>query len=179
MGSRGIVPPFLTSALNAVSRSGHFASGEITRGTQCIGRWVVPPTPSGSCGLEKNLLFLPGIETRSSSPWTIAIPTGLSWQGKQKYSEKKTCYLLAWLILRPLKLKSICSSETLVDFQRIIRRYIAERISLRNQRCENIKSLEFLEHLNTSEEGFGSMGTVISYDASAVPLLPSLTSEFQ
>jgi hypothetical protein len=77
-GSGGIVPPFLTSALNG-------------------GDWSVPPPPPGGkspqypwdrrlggphswlrhCGEEKNLA-LPGIKPGLSSPYPVAILTELS-----------------------------------------------------------------------------------------------------
>jgi hypothetical protein len=38
-----------------------------------------------------------------------------------------------------LKMGAICSSETLVDFQRITRRYIPEDSTLHNHYCENLK----------------------------------------
>jgi hypothetical protein len=47
-----------------------------------------------------------------------------------------------------LKIDAICSSETLVDFQRTTRRYIPEDIAsstpFHNHRCENLKSYIFL-----------------------------------
>jgi hypothetical protein len=46
MGSGGIAPPFLTSALDggewSASRLGHFIPGERAPGTHCIGGWVGP-----------------------------------------------------------------------------------------------------------------------------------------
>jgi hypothetical protein len=39
-----------------------------------------------------------------------------------------------------LKMETICSSETSVDFQRVTRRYIPEDKTLHNHRCENLKS---------------------------------------
>jgi hypothetical protein len=37
-----------------------------------------------------------------------------------------------------LKMEAICSSETLVDFQRTTQRYVPEGITLHNHRCENL-----------------------------------------
>jgi hypothetical protein len=39
-----------------------------------------------------------------------------------------------------LKMETICSSETWVDFQRITGRYIPEDRTLHNHLCENLKS---------------------------------------
>jgi hypothetical protein len=39
-----------------------------------------------------------------------------------------------------LKMEATCSSETLLDFQQAIWRYIPEDITLHNHRCENLKS---------------------------------------
>jgi hypothetical protein len=39
-----------------------------------------------------------------------------------------------------LKMEAICFSETSIDFQRTTRRYITEESTLRNYRCENLKS---------------------------------------
>jgi hypothetical protein len=39
-----------------------------------------------------------------------------------------------------LKMEAICSSGTLVTFQHSTRRYIPEDITLRNHRCQNLKS---------------------------------------
>jgi hypothetical protein len=36
--------------------------------------------------------------------------------------------------------EAICSSETLVEFQRTIRRYIPDDGTLHNRRCENLKT---------------------------------------
>jgi hypothetical protein len=41
---------------------------------------------SGRCGVGKNVLSLPEIEPRSSSPYPVAIPTELSWLKTTKYS---------------------------------------------------------------------------------------------
>jgi hypothetical protein len=39
-----------------------------------------------------------------------------------------------------MKMEAMCSSETSVDFQRAIRRYIPKDRTLHNHRCENLKS---------------------------------------
>jgi hypothetical protein len=43
-----------------------------------IGVCVGPKSRYGRCGGEKNLITLPGIELRSSSPYPVAMPTKLS-----------------------------------------------------------------------------------------------------
>jgi hypothetical protein len=49
-------------------------------------------------------------------------------------------WFLARLILRPLKMEAICSSETSVNFKRATQRYIPEDRSFYNHCCENLKS---------------------------------------
>jgi hypothetical protein len=43
-----------------------------------------------------------------------------------------------------LKMETICSSETSVDFERTTRRYIPDDSTLHNHRCENLKSYKFI-----------------------------------
>jgi hypothetical protein len=66
-GSGGIAPPFLTSLIDggewSVSRFGRF----ILR-YPLERRIVGPQSQLGRCGVEKNLVPLPGIELRPSSP---------------------------------------------------------------------------------------------------------------
>jgi hypothetical protein len=61
--SGGIILPFLTSALEgrewSASRPGHYTPGKGARGTH----W----RRSRRCGVEKSLLYIPGIEPRSPS----------------------------------------------------------------------------------------------------------------
>jgi hypothetical protein len=68
-----MAPPSLTSALDegewSASRPGRFTPGEKVHSTHCIGGWVGLKRLSGRCGIEKNLLLLPGIE-----PQPVAIP---------------------------------------------------------------------------------------------------------
>jgi hypothetical protein len=49
-------------------------------------------------------------------------------------------WFLAQLIFSTLKMEAICSSETLVDTLRTPRRYIPGDGTVRNHRCENLKS---------------------------------------
>jgi hypothetical protein len=66
-GGGGIAPLFLISQLDggewSVSRSGRFIAMEGVPGTHWVG-----PGAGLDNGEEKNLLALPGIETRQSSP---------------------------------------------------------------------------------------------------------------
>jgi hypothetical protein len=57
-------------------------------------------------------------------------------------SELAACFHAGFLIglLLTLKMEATCSSETSVDFQRTIRRYIPEDGALHNRRRENLKS---------------------------------------
>jgi hypothetical protein len=69
-GSGGIALPFLTSVLGvgewSASRPGRFTPGEEPQ-YPLDRRLGGPQSRSGRCGEEKNLLPLPGIETRLSS----------------------------------------------------------------------------------------------------------------
>jgi hypothetical protein len=80
-GSGSKPPSFLTSALHggkwSASRPGRFTPGEGDSVTHWIGGWV-GPRASLDTGVEKNLLLLPGIESRPSSPWPVAVLTELS-----------------------------------------------------------------------------------------------------
>jgi hypothetical protein len=71
-GSGGIAPPFFSSALYEgewpASRPGCSAPGERAPGTQFDMRLGGPKSRSGRCGVQKNLLPLPGIEPQPSSP---------------------------------------------------------------------------------------------------------------
>jgi hypothetical protein len=67
-------------------------------------------------------------------------------RGFTAYNENySACHLLSrWFLAQlsfsGLKMEAICSSETLVDFQRNTRRNIPENDTLHNHRCENLKS---------------------------------------
>jgi hypothetical protein len=80
-GSGGILPPFLTSALDgdewSASRPGRFTLGERAPGTSWTGGWV--SLRAGPDLVEKRkMLTLPGIEPRPPSLYPVAIPIELS-----------------------------------------------------------------------------------------------------
>jgi hypothetical protein len=72
MGSGGITAPFLTSALDgdewSVSRPGRFTREEKAPQYPLDMRLGEPQSLSGRYGVAKNLLPLPEIEPRPSSP---------------------------------------------------------------------------------------------------------------
>jgi hypothetical protein len=43
-----------------------------------------------------------------------------------------------------LRMEAICSAENSVDFQRATWHYIPEDRTLRNHRCENLESLDYV-----------------------------------
>jgi hypothetical protein len=62
------------------------------------------------------------------------------WKSTDVSKEHITSIFRAFhLLSSTLKMESICSSETLVDFQRTTRRYIPQDSTLHNHRCENLK----------------------------------------
>jgi hypothetical protein len=58
------------------------APGERVRGIHWTGGWVGPKNWYGRCGVEKDVLPLPGIEPRPSSPYPIAKLIEPSWVPK-------------------------------------------------------------------------------------------------
>jgi hypothetical protein len=70
LGSGGVAPPFLASALDGAESSASHP-GRCTpeeRAPDTHWRLGGPQSRSGHCGVEKNLLPLPGIEPRPSIP---------------------------------------------------------------------------------------------------------------
>jgi hypothetical protein len=60
--------------------------------------------------------------------------------GSSKPSKAPTTFTLISCSPYPtLKMEAICSAEASIDFQRTIRRYIPEDITLHNQRRQNLK----------------------------------------
>jgi hypothetical protein len=78
--SKGIAPPFLTPALDgsewSTSRFGPFTPGGNRLRYPLYRRLGGPQSLSGRCGVQNNLLPLPGIEPK---PQPVAILTELSW----------------------------------------------------------------------------------------------------
>jgi hypothetical protein len=111
-GSGGIDPPFLTSALDSgewpASCSCRFTPRERAPDTHWIGGRMAPRAGLGRCGVETNLLPLPGIEPRPSSPSPI-IPTELS---RLPNSRKKKSFIEIRLLLPYMKdrHKALCIS---------------------------------------------------------------------
>jgi hypothetical protein len=58
-------------------------------------------------------------------------------------------WFLAQFIFSTLKMEAICSSEMSVNTQWTTRRYIPEGGTLHNHRCENLKSLPYLDSLHS------------------------------
>jgi hypothetical protein len=81
-GSRGTALLFLTSAPDvgewSASRSGHFTKGGKSPLYQLDRRLHGPQSQSGCCGVEKNLLALPGIKLLLSSLQPITVSSELS-----------------------------------------------------------------------------------------------------
>jgi hypothetical protein len=67
-----------------------------------------------------------------------------------------------WLILRPWRLRR-CSSETSVNFQRTIRRYVPEDRTLHNHRCENLKFHTVNSFGDCSDWGFSCVSSVTQW----------------
>jgi hypothetical protein len=63
-------------------------------------------------------------------------------QARNKCNSIVTCFTLVLCLAYSLnqKMEATCSSETSLDFQRTTWRYIPEERTLRNHRCENLKS---------------------------------------
>jgi hypothetical protein len=85
MGSGGLAPPYLTSALEDEWSGRDF--GRLTPGTHYIGGWVAPR--AGIDVMEKHLLPLPGIETRP--PTRSPSLYRLSYRGSSNWKEQKYC----------------------------------------------------------------------------------------
>jgi hypothetical protein len=62
-----------------------------------------------------------------------------SSESNNKPIKKLLLPVSCFLILATLKMEATCSSETLVDFQRTIRRCIPKDRTLHNHRCENLR----------------------------------------
>jgi hypothetical protein len=81
MGSGGIVPPFLTSALDggewSASPPSRFTPGQRAPGTHWMGGWVGHRTDLESVEKRK-VMPLPGIEPQPPRLQPVAIPTELS-----------------------------------------------------------------------------------------------------
>jgi hypothetical protein len=75
----GVELTILTSSLDegewSASRPGRFTPGERAPSTHWIGGRM---GRSGLCGVETNILTVPGIEPRPSSSYPVAVPTELS-----------------------------------------------------------------------------------------------------
>jgi hypothetical protein len=74
LGIRGVAPPFLTSALDggewSASRPGRFTSQKESPGNLWIGGWLGPRVGLVFM-MKRNILHLPGIEPRPSSPLPV------------------------------------------------------------------------------------------------------------
>jgi hypothetical protein len=94
-GPGDIAPPFLTSSLHGCEWSAS-RPGRFTPGTHSCGPgWT--QSRSGSCGLEKSLLLLPGIHPRPQTPSPLLCSLIVSYPG--------SCYFIAFLTL-PLTFSS-------------------------------------------------------------------------
>jgi hypothetical protein len=85
--SLGIVPPFLTSALDGgewlVLRHGRFVTREIAHATHWLGGWVGPR--AGLDAVERRRIFNPGRLACSLSLYRLSYPESFSG----KYAVKK------------------------------------------------------------------------------------------
>jgi hypothetical protein len=88
MGSGGIAPPFLTSALDgwewSASRTGRFTPGETASGTHWIESWVDPR--AGLDAVEKRII-LPYQESISGFPAGNLSLYRLSYPGSEKINK--------------------------------------------------------------------------------------------